>query len=218
MVLEDDRELRRLVAGRLRTEGHSVDEVATLSAARQALAANKYDCLVLDRVVPDGDAIHLVAEMYDRAEHVPMLVLSGLDGPNEQAVEGLLLGADDYMTKPVRLDELALRVRNLGSLPTRVRLAPLHVGRVTIDRMRRRVTIDDTPVHVTPHQFAVVAYLAADRWRLVTTEELLDHCWDDQRDLFANPLHSQIVRLRHRFRGALRFDSVGLGVPPEGRG
>lgn len=207
LLLEDDPELRAPYARRLRAEGHAVDEVDTLGRARLALMDVDYDCLVFDRLVPDGDSLELVSELHDGPDWTPILLLSAL-GDGEERVRGLRAGADDYVAKPVRLDELALRVTNLAVRATSPSMAPVQLGRVTIDRARRTAAIDDEPVRLTPMQYSVLDHLVAHRDRMVTTEELLEHCWDASRHLFANPLHSQITRLRSAFRGSLQFCSV----------
>lgn len=207
LVLEDDPVLRSSFANRLRNEGHIVDEAVTLAEARAALAQFEYGCLVLDRIVPDGDALELVAEQRDIPGRPPVLILSAM-GAVDQRVKGLSIGADDYVSKPVRLKELALRVRNLAEKAESSEWGPVHLGGVVVDRERDRVTVDGDEVHLTPHQHAVLDYLVAHRERMIATEELLEHCWDGGRPLFANPLHSQVTRLRRIFAGRLRIESV----------
>lgn len=207
LLLEDDPDLRGPYARRLRSEGHAVDEVDTLEGARTAMMDIEYDCLVFDRLVPDGDSLELLAEMWESGQRPPVLLLSAL-GDGDERVRGLRAGAADYVPKPVRLDELALRVSNLVVRSTGGSAAPVRLGRVTIDRSRHHVEIDGRPVHLTRQQYSVLDHLVVNRHRLVTTEELLEHCWDVNRHLFANPLHSQITRLRSTFRGHIVFASV----------
>lgn len=210
LLLEDDTPLSVSYSRRLRTEGYAVDEVKTLSDARAALRDADYDCLVLDRLVPDGDALELVADVGDEPDRAPVLVVSGALDASQHRVEGLEAGADDYIPKPVRLDELVIRVRRLTAraTPGASPLAPISLGRVHLDWRRRDVLLDGERVHLTPTQYAVFEYLAVHRDRLVPVEELLEHCWDRHRDAFANPVHSQITRLRKIFAGALQFESV----------
>ncbi|HEU5152221.1 MAG TPA: response regulator transcription factor [Iamia sp.] len=209
LLLEDDAVLRRSLARRLRADGLAVDEAATLAAARAALWNVRYDGLVLDRLVPDGDGLDLVVELRGRRERARVLVLSAL-GHTDERVRGLRAGADDYMAKPVGLDELSLRVTNLlVRTPLAEQVGPLiELGRVVIDRSRRQVAIDGETAHLTPIQYALVEYLAVHRCRVVSSDELLEHCWDANRDLLSNPLYPQLSRLRAVFGDALAFVSV----------
>lgn len=208
MLLEDDPKLRRAFARRLRADGHTVDEVAHLRAARRAVSSNRYDCLVLDRMVPDGDGLDLVEELQHRSGRAPMIVLSAL-AEDAQRVDGLWAGADDYVAKPVCLDELSLRVRN-ATLERQVHPPSpiLRVGGVELDRSRQQVWIDEHEVHLTRRQYGVLEHLMLRRDQIVLTEELLEHCWDGRRSLFANPLATQVSRLRSAFRDHLRIRAV----------
>lgn len=208
LLLEDEARLAAAYARRLRSSGMAVDEVRTLGQARLAVIDTDYDCLVLDRFVPDGDSLDLVAELDRQPSHAPVVIVSSAGG-GDQRVKGLGAGADDYLPKPVRLAELALRVRRVAvrhsGVPAR---GPVRLGRVTVDPGHRLVTLDGDAVTLTRTQYAVLEHMVARRHRLVTTQELLEHCWDGRRDPFSNPLQSQITRLRATFRGALRFTSV----------
>jgi len=209
LLLEDDTVLRVAFARRLRADGYAVDEVATLADARNAIWNVHYDGLVLDRVVPDGDALDLVIELRAGDDWVRVLMLSGL-GDEAERVEGLRAGADDYMAKPVHLEELSLRLRILlVRSPLADQAGPkIDLGRAQLDRARQQVTIDGQPVHLTPVQYSLVEYLAVYRHRVVPTEELLEHCWDSHRDLLSNHLHPHFSRLRTIFGDALGFVSV----------
>ena len=132
--------------------------------------------MVFDRMVPDGDALDLVAELRESENWVRVLVISAL-GEGDERVRGLRAGADDYVPKPVRLEELSLRVGSLLVRTPVVSQAGPHIdlGRVVVDRARRRVTIDGDVVHLTPIQYGLVEYLAIHQHRVVPTDELLEH-------------------------------------------
>ncbi|HEV7722643.1 MAG TPA: response regulator transcription factor [Iamia sp.] len=217
LLLEDEARLSGAFARRLRHDGFAVDEVATLAEVRTAVLDVAYDCLVLDRHVPDGDSLDLLPELA-RAEHRAPVVMVSANGDADARIQGLSEGADDYVAKPVRLDELALRV---GKVVTRRDPAAdarpvIRLGPVCIDLARREVTSDGQAVHLSPIQYSVFEQLVRHRDRMLTTEELLEHCWDGRRDPFSNPLHTQITRLRKIFKGALRIASVrGAGYRVE---
>lgn len=209
LLLEDDIRLNGAFGRRLEAGGMAVDPVYNLRQARAAIADVEYDCLVFDRFVPDGDALDLVDELHRQGNQVPILVVSAL-GDGDQRILGLEAGADDYLPKPVRLDELTIRVRKLAARHEAGATActRIEVGRVVLDRDRASVTVDGEAVHLTPTQYGVVELMIVNRHRMTATDELLEHCWNGDRDLFANPLHSQITRLRRIFKGVLGFRSV----------
>lgn len=218
LLLEDDQRLCGAFARSLRAAGHAVDEVHTLFAADEAANRVDFDCLVLDRKVPGGDGMELVRRVRKEGGDVPILVLSAM-AEVEDRLEGLEGGADDYLTKPVELRELVLRVSKLarGGLQ-RSRSTLVRVGRVTMDRSLRETRVDDAPVALTPTQFGVLEYLLANRERVVPTQELLRHVWDRNADPTSNAVHSQITRLRAIFEGVLavrRVREAGYVVEPE---
>lgn len=209
LVLEDEARLSGAYARRLRHDGFAVDEVATLAEVRTAVVDVSYDCLVLDRHVSDGDSLDLLPELAQAPHHAPVLVVSA-NGDADARIRGLAEGAEDYVAKPVRLDELALRVAKVVARrePAAGASPIVTLGPVCIDLARREVTCDGQPVHLSPIQYSVLEQLVRHRHRMLSTEELLEHCWDRRRDPFSNPLHTQITRLRGIFRGALRITSV----------
>jgi DNA-binding response OmpR family regulator len=206
LLLEDDFRLRQAYGRRLRADGHAVDEAVTIAQTRASFDETQYDCAVLDRLVSDGDAIDLVSEMGAVGTRPPVLVLSGL-GDGDSRVDGLAAGADDYVAKPVGLEELAMRVRKLIVRRSNVG-TKMHVGRVSVDRSRRQVRIAGDVVHLSPTQYSVFEQLVINLDHVVDQGSLLEHCWDAQRDPFSNPLHSQVVRLRSIFRDHLRIETV----------
>lgn len=210
LLLEDCKRLSGAYARRLRHDGFAVDEVATLAEVRLAVGDVDYDCLVLDRHVPDGDSLDLVPELAAGARPGPVVLVSA-NGDADARIDGLTRGADDYLAKPVRLDELALRVgKVVARRQALVTLRPpvVELGVVRVDLARREVTRDGVPVHLSPIQYSVFEQLVINPHRMVSTEELLEHCWDGRRDPFSNPLHTQVTRLRKIFRGALCIASV----------
>ncbi len=210
LLLEDDRRLRTAYASRLEADGGDVDQVGTLAEAQRALARADFDCLVLDRLVPDGDAVNLVREIDERTSRPPVLLISGL-GSVPDRVGALALGADDYMVKPILLEELALRVRKLvATAPSGSDLVDL--GRVRLDRHHRNVTCDGTRVHLTPTQLRLLEHLALNAGSLVTRDELYARCWDAHAPLRTSVVHPHVTQLRRIFKGRLTIESTwGVG-------
>ncbi|HEV7722106.1 MAG TPA: response regulator [Iamia sp.] len=178
LLAEDDVRLAGAYARRLRAECLVVDVVGSVAAAREHEQRGGYACLLLDRLLPDGDVLELVHEIDGRLAHPPIILVSAV-ADEEDRVEGLRAGADDYVAKPVRLDELAIRVtrfvgvgggREAGSF-TRA-----SVGAVVFDLVRFRVTVGDEPLLLPDPQLRLLRLLMVNADRVVARDELLDAC------------------------------------------
>jgi DNA-binding response OmpR family regulator len=213
LVVEDDPATLRLHVKVLRAYGLAVDGVRTLRAAVEVLQDVPYDGAVLSRHLIDGDGVGLLPML---AADAAVVVIT-TPGAAEQRREALEAGADDCLTPPFAPDELALRMCKAIVRRTEPTSSPVRLGRVVFDRARRVITIDGEAVKTTKTELCVLDHLVAHRHRVVGAEELLEHCWDSRRDMFSNPLPSQINRLRARFADHLRIrwtDKGGYLVEP----
>lgn len=201
LVVEDDPATLRLHVKVLRAYGLAVDGLRTQRAAADALADVPYDAAVLSRHLADGDGLGLLPGLGPEAA---VVVVTAPDAA-EQRWEALEAGADDCLTPPFAADELALRLCKAIVRRTEPSSSPVRLGRVVFDRARRTITVDGVEVRTTKTELCVLDHLVAHRHRVVGAEELLEHCWDSRRDMFSNPLPSQINRLRVRFADHLRI-------------
>lgn len=204
LVVDDEPSALRLHVHELRTRGLAVDGRRTVRAASAACREVPYDALVVRRKLVDGDGMTVVGLV---EAPVAVVVVAATDTTKER-LELLGLGIDDCISPPVDVEELALRLckalaRRAGS-PARVRIGP-----VVLDRARREVTVGDDALELTPRQMCVLEHLIVHRHRVVGSEELLVHCWDDRVDPFSNPVPSQITRLRSKLAGALDIAWTG---------
>jgi DNA-binding response OmpR family regulator len=195
LVVEDHPRLAATVATVLRREGMAVDIAfdGREALARASLAV--YDVVVLDRDLPGltGDEVcrSLVADGYPSG--VLMLTAAGT---LEDRVEGLAIGADDYLPKPFHLAELVARIRAL-SRRSRLPLPPKLVhGDIELDSARRVITRAGKPVGLSPKEFAVLELLLGADGAVLSTEEILARAWDDAVDPFTNTVRMTISRLR----------------------
>jgi DNA-binding response OmpR family regulator len=202
LVVEDHAKLALAVAAVLRREGMAADVAFDGEDALAKAAVNSYDVIVLDRDLPGrhGDEVcqTLVAE--GAATRLLMLTASATI---EDRVEGLGLGADDYLAKPFNIAELVARIRALGRR-SRPALPPvLAHGDVTLDPARRLAARDGRTLDLSPKEFAVLELLMGAQGSVVPAEELLDRVWDEAANPFTNTVKMTISRLRAK-----------LGDPP----
>jgi DNA-binding response OmpR family regulator len=202
LVTEDDEVLARAVAAGLRREGMAVDLALDGEAALEHLAVNRYDVVVLDRDLPGvhGDDV-CRALVADRSE-TRVLMLTAARSVRER-VEGLGLGADDYLPKPFDFAELIARIRALGRRAT-VPLPPrLEHGDISLDPARRVAVRAGRRLSLTTKELAVLECLLAADGRPVSAEELLERAWDEAADPFTSTVKTTVRRLRAK-----------LGDPP----
>jgi DNA-binding response OmpR family regulator len=211
LLLEDDDILRDETAGRLRRAGFAVDAVTTLADARFQGDVVSYDCLVLDRTVPDGDAVDLVAELRRAGSTVPVLFLTARDAVAER-VAGFEHGGDDYLVKPFAFPELIARVRALTARRDRPITTELQVGDLRLDPLRHRVTRDGILLSMTPKEFAVLAVLMEEPGAVVSRSELIDRCWDEMHDPASNVVDVAVLQLRRTLGAPDPIETVrGVG-------
>ena len=201
LVVEDHKVLADRIAEGLRDQGMAVDVAYDGEAALESTAVTGYDVIVLDRDLPrvHGDAV--CASLVASSARARILMLTAAAAVGDR-VEGLNLGADDYLGKPFAFTELVARVRALGR---RSPSAPpvLFRGDLAIDRVRRQVSRGGRPVMLTRKEFGVLEELAAADGGVVSAEELLERVWDEHADPFSNTVSVTLSRLRRK-----------LGSPP----
>ena len=202
LVVEDHEGLADAVASGLRREGMAVDVALDGTTALDRIAATDYDVIVLDRDLPDvhGDEVCRTLVRGRAQSRILMLTASGTIADR---VEGLGIGADDYLPKPCDFAELVARIRALArrAVPP---LPPLFAqADLALDPARRVAVRGGRRLDLTAKEFSVLEYLLAAEGRIVPTEELLEHVWDRNADPFTNAVKIVISRLRTK-----------LGDPP----
>jgi DNA-binding response OmpR family regulator len=182
LLVEDEADLADTLADGLRREGYLVDVARDGGAALTMAGANDIDIVVLDRDLPvlSGDAVCRTL----RSQHYPARILMlTAAGALDERIEGLDLGADDYLTKPFAYLELLARLRALGRREGGAAATPvLEFGGVRLDRGRRIAERDGTPVRLTLKEFGVLEVLLSANGGYVSADELLDEVWDEPRE------------------------------------
>jgi two-component system OmpR family response regulator len=210
LLLEDDARLGPLLARGLRGAGHAVDLAETVEDARWLASVNPYEVLVLDVVVPDGDARDLVAELRAEGNWTPCLLLTALGGTDDR-VRGLDVGADDYVVKPFELDELLARMRAVGRRGPTPRPTSLQVGRLVVDPAARRATVAGAAVPLSSLEFALLELLARRQGEVLDRAAIRDHVWDWAYEAGSNVVDVHVHALRAKlaaFPGAPPIETV----------
>jgi DNA-binding response OmpR family regulator len=219
LVVEDEPVINRAVADRLANEGFDVRQVYDGPTAVEVAAAWQPDVLVLDVMLPGFDG-HEVCRRVQADRPVPVLMLTARDDETDILV-GLGVGADDYLTKPFRMRELVARVNVLLRRVERAaelarRGAPeLTVGPLTIDRAARRVSVEGTPVHLTPTEFDLLVCLASSPGTVLTRESLMAEVWDWPDATGTRTVDSHVKSLRAKIGAGLVRTVHGVGYALE---
>jgi DNA-binding response OmpR family regulator len=202
LVVEDDAPLADAIARGLRREAFAVDVTGDGACALEKAAVVDYDLVVLDRNLPGvhGDTVCKQLTHDGSAARILMLTASA---DVDQRVEGLLLGADDYLPKPFAMPELVARLRALGRRVSRARPTVLRRGDLWLDPGRRAAGRRESDLHLTNREFAVLETLLLADGAAVSAEELMERVWDDSLDPFSNVVRVTILTLRRK-----------LGDPP----
>jgi DNA-binding response OmpR family regulator len=195
LVVEDHEGLADAVAGGLRREGMAVDIALDGATALERAAITDYDVIVLDRDLPDvhGDEVCRSLVSTRAPSRILMLTASGTIA---ERVEGLGIGADDYLPKPCDFAELVARIRALARRAVPALPPILEHGDLTLDPARRFAVRSGRRLDLTAKEFGVLEYLLAAQGRIVSAEELLNHVWDRNTDPFTNAVKVTVSRVR----------------------
>lgn len=210
LVAEDFEILARTIATGLRREGMAVDVALDGEDALACLAVNRYDVVVLDRDLPSvhGDDVCRQIVASHRASRVLMLTAAATVADR---VEGLDLGADDYLPKPFDFSELVARVRALGRRSVPAVPPVLAHGDLVLDPSARIATRFGRRLSLSPKEFAVLECLLRYAGRVVSAEELLERVWDEAADPFTTTVKTTIRRLRARLGDPPLIETVREG-------
>lgn len=202
LVVEDHAELADSVARVLRREGMAVDVVYDGSEALERTMTVAYDVVVLDRDLPGVHGDDVCRDLVSQPHHARVLMLTA-SGTIVDRVEGLNLGADDYLPKPFAYAELVARLRALARRAQPAVPPVLEHGDLRLDPAQRVATRAGERLTLTPKELAVLECLLSAQGRVVSAEELLERVWDEAADPFTTTVKTTINRLRSK-----------LGLPP----
>ncbi len=199
LVIEDDRSLREGLALNFKLQGYSVLTAADGEEGMRMAFDARPDLIVLDIMLPDYSGLEILTELRKKQEHLPVLILSARDRL-EQKVEGLTLGADDYLTKPFELPELLARVEAMlrRQRQDRQNQPPITFGGVVIDPTDRSVTLDDQECALSAKEFDLLLLLARAPRRVFGREEILSRVWGWGFDGTTRTVDNFILNLRQK--------------------
>lgn len=197
LVIEDDPNLNRQIAAALREANYTVDVAFDGEEGQYLGETEPYDAVVLDLGLPNLDGVSILKSWRQAQRAMPVLILTARDAWSEK-VAGFDAGADDYVIKPFRMEEVLARVRALIRRSAGHAVAELRCGDVVLDTRSGRVAVGGTPIKLTSHEYKVLAYLMHHQDKVVSRSELIEHVYDQDFDRDSNTIEVFVGRLRRK--------------------
>lgn len=204
LVVEDEKRIANFIRKGLEEQGFVVECSADGNEAYFLATTQQYDAIVLDIMLPGRDGLSILQNLRKQANGVPVLVLTARSELGER-IEGLNLGADDYMTKPFYVEELVARLHALVRRVSGERLIILQAGELSVNLVSREVKVGSAPVRLTVREFNLLEYLMRSPGRVLTRTQILEHVWGYDFDIETNLIDVHIQRMRKK---------LGPGIAP----
>jgi two-component system KDP operon response regulator KdpE len=196
LVVDDEQQILRALRTSLKGAGYEVLTADTGEGALASAALRPPDAVILDLVLPDRSGIEVCRELRTWSS-APVIVLSAV-GEEREKIAALDAGADDYVTKPVGIDELLARLRAVMRRTAPGAEPVIEIGELVVDLEKRAVSVDGKAVHLTPHQYELLRVLAVNKGKLLTHRALLREVWGPTYGSESNLLHVNVSQLRRK--------------------
>ena len=199
LIIEDDERISQFVRRGLEAEGYLTEVVATGKQGLELATSAEYELLLLDLMLPDLSGQEVCRQLRQQEINIPVLMLTAMDEV-EDKVEGLRMGADDYLTKPFSFDELVARIQALlrRSQGYKERVAELMVADLTLNRETREIYRAGQLIELTPKEYALLEYFMVAPGRVFSRSQILDQVWGYNADPLTNVVEVYIRNLRRK--------------------
>ncbi|MGD9496847.1 MAG: response regulator transcription factor [Armatimonadota bacterium] len=213
LLVEDEEKVARFVRQAMEEQGFAVDLQAHGDDALAAAMTREYDVIVLDIMLPGRDGLSILRRLRERGHDVPVILLTAR-GELTERLEGLTLGADDYVSKPFYVEELIARVHAVVRRASGESHSILQAGDLSVNLLTREVTVGGESVELTQREFCVLEYLMRARGRVLTRTQMLEHVWGYDFDPESNVVDVYVRRVRRKIdpRGVRGFIDTVRGV------
>lgn len=183
LLVEDNAELANNIITYLKTEGNICEHASTFFEAIDKIIIYNYDLVILDIMLPDGSGLNVLKELREHQSESGVLIISARDAL-EDKIDGLDLGADDYLTKPFDLSELNARIKAIYRRKNFSSNKEITFNEIKINIDSTDVYIKDQPISLTQKEYELLIYFISNKNRVITKQSIAEHLWGDQADLF----------------------------------
>ncbi|WP_313183624.1 response regulator transcription factor [Lacrimispora sp.] len=197
LLAEDEKLLSSAIAKGLKKVGYAVDQTYDGEEALEYLEINKYDLLILDLNMPKVDGITVLRTLRGTDTELKVLILSARS-EIEDKVMGLDCGANDYLSKPFDFEELTARIRNLLRWSFTYKESLLICGGLELDMLGKAVSVDSLPINLTNKEYSILEYLMFHIGKVISAEEIIEHVWDSEVDLFSHSFKYHMHSLKKK--------------------
>lgn len=210
LVVEDDPRVIASIVTPLEAAGYLVDQAGDGESAWFKGSTESYAAVILDLGLPGMDGLSVLKRWRAEEHHLPVLILTARGSWNER-VEGIDAGADDYLPKPFKVEELLARLRAIIRRSAGRSSALLRVGALTLDTLQMRISLDAKPVHLSPQEYRLVSYLMLHAGRVVSQMELTEQLYAQDFERDSNSVEVLVGRVRRKLGGGLIQTRRGFG-------
>lgn len=199
LVVEDEKELSKSIVAYLKEESYICETAMDYNAAIQKIELYEYDCILLDINLPDGNGLHLLKHLKDNNKLEGVLIISAKNSLDDR-IEGLKLGADDYLPKPFHLSELSARIAAIIRRKNFYGNTIVHFNEITVDTLARVAFFNQTPLDLTKKEYQLLLYFITNKGRVISKNAIAEHLWGDEMDMVNNYdfIYTHIKNLRKR--------------------
>lgn len=202
LVVEDEKKLLESIKEGLEHSGYVVDTALDGEEGSFMAFTNDYDLIILDINLPKKDGFEILREIREENRQVNIIMLTALSDVDDR-VKGFDLGANDYVLKPFHFEELKARIRSLLRRQTTIKDAVIETNGISFDTAKRTFKFAGEELKLTQKEAGILEYLFFNLGRYVTTEELMEHVWNDEVDLFSNVVRVHMSALRKKLKTRL---------------
>ena len=207
LIIEDEKQLCCSIAEGLRIDGYETDTCFDGNKGLELCLTENYDLILLDLNLPGVNGLDILRQFRNQDDRTPVLILSAR-GQIQDKVEGLDLGANDYLTKPFHFEELEARIRSLTRRKFIQENVCLKWGALTFDTRTRETLVNGSPLSLTRKESSLLEYFLLHQGRVISPEEIMEHIWDGSVNTFSNSIRVHISALRKKLRAALGTDPI----------
>ena len=209
LIIEDDNSLREIMHRALTTEGYVVEVAPTYSDACDKIAGYSYDCILLDIMLPDGNGLKLLEQIKVLDKNDRVIIISARDSLDDK-IEGLDMGADDYLPKPFYMAELSARIKSVMRRGTGSVNKTMNAGNIALDLQSRCVTVEGNAVPLLKKEFDILLYFMQRPNHIIDKAVLAESVWGDHIDMVENFqfVYAQIKNLRKKLADAGALQNI----------